>query len=101
VIETFEWWHGVVTVSATLIGLGLTVFGRGFSAWSNRLNEMSDRFDRRLREMDAASEKRWSEVYTKMDSHEKRIHDLHINVERRVTFIEAKLNGGLVKGGKD
>lgn len=90
---SLEWWHIVLGIAATIIGLGLSIFGRGFTAWSNRLSEMSDRFDRRLSNMEDASEKRWAAVEHKMEQHNSRIHDLHIQVERRVTFIEAKVNG--------
>ena len=94
---SLEWWHVVVGIASTVIGLGLAVFGRGFAAWSTRLNEMSDRFDRRLSNMEEASEKRWGDVERKMELHNSRIHDLHIQVERRVTYIEAKINGNMSK----
>lgn len=90
---SLEWWHVVVGLASTLIGIGLSVFGQGFKAWSSRLNEMSERFDNRLASMEEASQKRWNDVERKMEHHDRRIHDLHIQVERRVTFIEARLNG--------
>jgi hypothetical protein len=45
----------------------------------------------RLRAMEDASERRWNEVANKMDKHDARIHDLHIQVERRVTSLETRV----------
>lgn len=88
---TLEWWHIIVSISASIVGLGLVIFGKGFTAWSNKLSEMSERFDNRLSHMEKTFNERQDDLEKKMVLHESRIHDLHIQVERRVTFIEASL----------
>jgi hypothetical protein len=81
-----ESWHLVLG----LVGLGLTVLGWGFAAWSKRLNDMGERLDSRLHNIENSAERRWAEIERKMDRHETRIHDLHVQVERRVTMLEAR-----------
>jgi hypothetical protein len=81
-----EVWHLVLGV----VGIGLSVLGWGFAAWSRRLNDMSERLDKRLTNIESASDRRWAEIERKMDRHETRIHDLHVQVERRVTMLEAR-----------
>jgi len=92
-LEQLEAWHIVISISSALVGIGLTVFGKGFTAWSGRLDNFAERVDRRLGEMDDSSKRRWLEVEKKMTAHEDRLHALHVQVEKRVTFLEAKLNG--------
>ena len=97
---TLEWWHIIVSISASIVGLGLVIFGKGFTSWSNRLNEMSERFDRRRTHMEKTFNDRQDELEKKMLTHENRIHDLHIQVERRVTFIEASLVSSAAQRGR-
>jgi len=46
-LEQLEAWHIVISISSALVGIGLTVFGKGFSAWSGRLDNFSHRVDKR------------------------------------------------------
>jgi len=96
-LEQLEAWHIVISISSALVGIGLTVFGKGFSAWSGRLDNFSHRVDKRLDEMHHASESRWQEVKREMKEHEDKIHSLHVDTVRKVSYLEAKLNGGVRK----
>lgn len=88
---SLQWWHLIIGMAGTITGVGLAVFGRGFAAWSARLKEMAAQFDKRLQLMDSASEHRWNEVRTRMAETDRKIHDLHVQVERRVSYIEARM----------
>jgi hypothetical protein len=79
---TLEWWHVVVSLCSGVLALGFTIFGRGFKSWSDRLAELSDRLDRRL-----------TDIEDRMRHHEKGMTELHVSVERRVSWLEAKANG--------
>ena len=92
-----EAWHLVLG----LVGIGLSLLAWGFAAWSGAVKDMGSRLEQRLTRMEANSEQRWSDIAARMESHEGRIHDLHIQVERRVTYIEAKINGRKIGIGND
>jgi len=81
-VYNLEWWHLVIGISSTLIGIGLSIFGHGFKSWSNRLADMSERIDRRL-----------LDIEDRIKHHDDRFHQLHVSVESRVSWIEAKING--------
>jgi hypothetical protein len=87
---TLEWWHivlGFASLAVTALSYGLSMFGKGFRAWSERLEDLSERLDRRL-----------TDIEDRMRHHERGMTELHVNVERRVTWLEAKSNGHTLKG---
>jgi len=86
-----EVWHLVVSISASIVGIGLAIFGRGFTSWSNRLKDMGKDFHDRLVHMEEKQDRRWDEVERKMERHEKRMDELHVTTERRITYIEAQM----------
>jgi hypothetical protein len=63
------------------------MFGKGFRAWSERLEDLSERLDRRL-----------TDIEDRMRHHERCMTELPVTVERRVTWLEAKSNGHTLKG---
>lgn len=83
--------YEVWAIALGLVGMGLTVVGWGLTAWSKRMESLSITVDRRMEAMENASDKRWNEVSNKMDRHDARIHELHIQVERRVTSLETRV----------
>lgn len=75
----------LVHIVLGLVGTGLTIVGLGLKAYSTSLRQL----DNRLLAMDARSEERWSEVSRKIESHEQKIHALHVSIENRVATLEA------------
>lgn len=91
-MEELQAWH----IAIGLVGIGLSILGWALTDISKRFQEMGTRLDARMRSMDEHSERRWADVERKMDKHEMRIHDLHIQVERRVTSLETRVADLLV-----
>ena len=89
-MHDLESWKLALGVIGVGISIALTVVGWGLASWSKRLSAMGDQIDRRLSRMEEVAERRWAEIEHKMDRHETRIHDLHVQVERRVTMLEAR-----------
>jgi len=89
VLENLEAWQVIVSISSTLVGLGLTILGMAFHSWSKKLEGLSVRVDTRLSSMEEASHNRWKEVEAKMQRHDNRFHKLHIRMERRLSYMEA------------
>jgi hypothetical protein len=89
-VHELEGWKIALGVVGLCVSVALTFVGWGLTAWSKRLDTMADRIDKRLSHMEEAGERRWSDIERKMDRHETRIHDLHVQVERRVTMLEAR-----------
>lgn len=86
-LTAYEAW----AVAIGLVGIGLSIVGWGLTAWSKRLESLGNMVDLRMQAMENASERRWNEVAHKMDKHDARIHELHIQVERRVTSLETRV----------
>jgi len=65
-------------IAISLVGVGLTIFGAGFTAWSLKLKEVmhiAAKIDLKLGQL----------------SHDFHIHQL--DVEKRLTHVESKING--------
>jgi hypothetical protein len=89
-VHDLESWKIAIGVVGLGISVALTVVGWGLASWSKRLEGMGEKIDSRLCRMEEAGERRWTDIERKMDRHETRIHDLHVQVERRVTMLEAR-----------
>jgi hypothetical protein len=89
-VHDLESWKIAIGVIGVGISVALTVVGWGLASWSKRLSEMGNQIDSRLSRMEEAGDRRWGDIERKMDRHETRIHDLHVQVERRVTMLEAR-----------
>ena len=89
-MHDLESWKLALGVIGVGISIALTVVGWGLASWSKRLSTMGDQIDNRLSRMEEAADRRWTEIERKMDRSETRIHDLHVQVERRVTMLEAR-----------
>ena len=87
-MENLEIWHLVVAMSSLFIGTGMAIFGSGFRAWSDRLDQMSARIEGRLKHIEE-----------KMVDFEHRFHQLHVDIESRVSWIEAKIANRRLRSG--
>lgn len=87
----YEWWQIVLGVLAILMPVAVTVLGRGFARWADRLDSMGARLDRRLDKMEAAAKDHRIEMSDRMTKHEDELHRVHLCVRERLAIVETKV----------
>jgi len=69
---------GALNIAIAFIGLGLSIFGIGFNAWSRRLKELID----------------WArKIEVGQREIQKDFHKHELRIENRITALEARING--------
>lgn len=88
---SLQWWHLLLTMAAIVLTFGMKAFSGAFREWAEKLDVFQHAINNRLTHMEHDLVSRMSSMEKKLDRHEERVHDLTIRVERRVTWIEAKI----------
>jgi hypothetical protein len=89
-VSDFELWQIIIGVGTVIITIGLSVFGKGFTAWANQLKDITTTVDSRLEAIanDYKNQAEKAERATKELRDE--FHNLAISMERRVSRLEVQ-----------
>jgi hypothetical protein len=88
---SLEWWHvviGIFGVVSALLVRGLTA---GFRGWSKTLTEFKDAMHQEVAALRKDHEVRMNHLERRFDIHDERQRQFTIDVERRVTWVEAQV----------
>lgn len=89
-MSAFEWWQILLGLIAVLVPAALTVLGRGFTNWANKLEAFSRTVDKRLDKMHSENVTHWEETSNRLHAQEKELGRIHLCVEKRLTRLETK-----------
>lgn len=88
---TLEWWHVIVSILGIVLTFSMRAFGNAFKQWADKLEAFQATINSRLGHMEQEFATRMTHMESKFNNHEERVHKLTLHVERRVTWIEARL----------
>lgn len=80
----------IVAVVAVLVPAALTVLGRAFGRWADKLETFSASVDKRLDKMHEENGEHWKEANIRLTAQEKELYRIHVCVERRLARLEAR-----------
>lgn len=88
---SLEWWHVLFSIVGIAFTVAVKSFGVAFKHWGDKLDDFQDGVNKRLEHMESNVANRISALENKFNTNEEKWHRLTLHVERRVTWIEARM----------
>jgi len=88
---SLQWWHIVVSIFAVIFTIATNSFGKAFRQWADKLDNFTVLVNSRLDKMENEVANRLMHLEERYAQNEKRYHELAVQWERRVTWVEARM----------